>query len=35
MELVLPTDRHLIVEKYNLEEVTKRDRNKMKIRLWD
>jgi hypothetical protein len=34
-EMILPTDRHIVVEKYDLEEYAKKDRNKMKLKLWD
>jgi len=34
-ELRMPTERHVVVSKYNLEEYSKRDPQRMVTRVWD
>jgi hypothetical protein len=35
IELYLPTERHLVIEKFNLEEVCKKDKPKMIKKVWE
>lgn len=35
LELIMPTERHIVVSKYNLEEISKQDSGAMIKRVWD
>ena len=35
LELYLPTERHIIIAKYNLEEMSKKDKSKMMNYVWE